>query len=67
MSLISIVITLIVVGVLLWLVNTYGGEFIDGKILKIINIVVIVLVVLWLLEIFLGFGSLGSVRVIPIK
>lgn len=67
MTLISIVVTLIVVGVLLWLVNNYGGEFIDGKILKLINILVIVVVVLWLLNIFLGFGALNSVRVGQIK
>ena len=40
MPLITIVITLIVVGVLLWLVNTYIPM--DGKIKKIINIVVVV-------------------------
>ena len=38
MSLVTIVITLIVVGVLLWLVNTYIPM--DGKIKKILNIVV---------------------------
>ena len=42
MSLISIVISLIVVGVLLWLVNTYIPM--DGKIKKILNIVVVVVV-----------------------
>ena len=50
MSLISIVISLLVVGVLLWLVNTYIPM--DGKIKKIINIVVVVVVVLWLLNVF---------------
>lgn len=50
MSLLSLVITLIVVGVLLWLVNTYIPM--DGKIKKILNIVVIVAVVLWLLYAF---------------
>ena len=38
MSLVTIVITLIVVGVLLWLVNTYIPM--DGKIKKVLNIVV---------------------------
>jgi len=52
MSLISLVILLIVVGVLLWLVNTQLGSFIDGKILKIINVVVVIVVVLWLLNVF---------------
>ena len=39
MSLITIVITLIIVGVLLWLVNNYIPM--DGKIKKILNIVVV--------------------------
>ena len=52
MSLISLVLTLIVIGVLLWLINTYIPM--DAKIKKIINIVVVVAVVLWVLGIFLG-------------
>ena len=59
MSLVSIVITLIVVGVLLWLVNSYIPM--DGKIKKILNIVVVV-VVLWLLNVFGVFTGLRSVR-----
>lgn len=54
MSLISLVVTLIVVGVLLWLVNTYIPM--DGKIKQILNIVVVIAVVLWLLY---AFGLLG--------
>jgi hypothetical protein len=57
-----LVITLIVVGVLLWLVNTYIPM--DGKIKKIINIVVVIVVVLWLLHVF---GVLGNVENITIK
>ena len=56
MSLITIVITLIVVGVLLWLVNTYIPM--DGKIKKVLNIVVMVVVVLWLLNVFGVWGHL---------
>lgn len=54
MPLISTVITLIVVGVLLWLINTFIPM--DGKIKRILNIVVVIVVVLWLLY---GFGILG--------
>jgi fatty acid desaturase len=61
MSLITIVITLIVVGVLLWLVNTYIPM--DGKIKKILNIVVVVVVVLWLLHVFGILDHLRNVRV----
>ncbi len=53
MPLTSIVITLIVVGVLLWLVNSYIPM--DSKIKQILNAVVVVAVVLWLLY---GFGVL---------
>lgn len=63
MSLISLVITLIVIGVLLWLVNSFGGQFIDAKILKIINVVVVVAVVLWLLFVFLGSGKVSDIKV----
>jgi hypothetical protein len=61
MSLITIVITLIVVGVLLWLVNTYIPM--DGKIKKVLNVVVMVVVVLWLLNVFGVWGHLHDVRV----
>jgi len=50
---IALVLTLIVIGVLLWLVNTYIPM--DDKIKKLINIVVIVCVVVWLL--FTVFGA----------
>ena len=40
MSLISLVITLIVIGVLLWLINSYIPM--DGKIKQIINVVVVI-------------------------
>jgi low temperature requirement protein LtrA len=52
MSLISLVIVLIVVGVLLWLVNSYIPM--DPKIKQIMNAVVVIAVVLWLLSLFVG-------------
>jgi uncharacterized membrane protein len=55
--LLHVVILLIVVGVLLWLVNTYIPM--DATIKKLINIVVIVAVVLWLLSVF-GIFDLGD-------
>ena len=61
MSLVTIVITLIVVGVLLWLVNTYIPM--DGKIKKVLNVVVMVVVVLWLLNVFGVWGHVKDVRV----
>ena len=61
MSLLTLVVTLIVVGVLLWLVNTYIPM--DATIKKIITIVVIIAVVLWLLSAFGLFGNLSTVKV----
>ena len=61
MSLISLVITLIVVGVLLWLVNTYMPM--DAKIKNILNVVVVIAVVLWLLYAFLGGGRVHDIQV----
>jgi len=61
MSLISIIIVLIVVGVLLWLVNTYIPM--AGSIKTILNAVVVIFVILWLLQGFGVLGSLGSIRV----
>src|ERR1039457_3506988 len=61
MSLISLILTLIVIGVLLWLINTYIPM--DAKIKKIINIVVVVAVILWVLGLFVGgWGQVGSIR-----
>lgn len=65
MSLISVVITLIVVGVLLWLVNTYIPM--DAKIKKILNVVVVIAVVLWLLSAFGVLGHTGDIRVPQIR
>jgi len=61
MSLISLAIVLIVVGVLLWLVNRYIPM--DSKIKNILNIVVVIVVVIWLLQVFGVLGSLGVIHV----
>lgn len=50
MSLLSVALTLIVVGVLLWLVNAYIPM--QGTIKRILNIVVVICVVIWLLHVF---------------
>jgi hypothetical protein len=61
MTLISLVITLIVVGVLLWLVNTYVPM--DDKIKNILNVVVIIAVVLFLLQAFGVLGEMNTIRI----
>lgn len=61
MPLITVLVTLIVIGVLLWLVNTYIPM--DSKIKSILNIVVVVFVIIWLLKVFGVFNNLMSVNV----
>ena len=61
MSLISLAITLVVIGVLLWLVNAYIPM--DGKIKKILNVVVVICVVVWLLFAFGILHHSGDIRV----
>lgn len=61
MPLINLIVILVVIGVLLWLVNTYIPM--DRKIKNILNIVVVIVVVLWLLQVFGVLGSLGNIRV----
>ena len=61
MTLISVIVTLIVVGVLLWLVNTYIPM--EGKIKKILNAVVVICVVVWLLFAFGIINPAGDIHV----
>lgn len=65
MPLMNLVITLIVVGVLLWLVNTYIPM--DGKIKKILNVVVVICVVIWLLYAFGVLNNAGDIKVPRIR
>jgi len=57
MSLLTILVVLVVVGVILWLVNTYIPM--DRKIKNILNVVVVIAVVIWLLK---AFGLLDSLK-----
>lgn len=61
MPLITLIVTLIVVGVLLWLVNTYIPM--DRKIKSILNAVIVIAVILWLLSAFGILGNLTGIRV----
>ena len=60
MPILTILIVLVVVGVLLWLVNTYVPM--NGTIKKILNIVVIVAVAIWLLNVFGVFSYLSAMN-----
>ena len=61
MSLLTIVFVIVVVGVLLWALNSFIPM--DPKIRNILNAVVVIALVLWLLRAFGVLDSLGGVRV----
>lgn len=62
MSLITIVIVLVVVGFVLWLINTYIPM--ASPIKTILNLVVIIAVILWLLS---AFGIINGIGGISLK
>jgi hypothetical protein len=57
MSLFTILIVIIVVGVLLWLINAYIPM--DRKIKSILNAVVVIVLIVWLLK---AFGLLSFLK-----
>ena len=61
MPILTILLVLIVVGVVLWLINTYIPM--DGKIKNILNVVVVILVVFWLLKAFGLLDNLKSLKI----
>jgi len=61
MPLITIIIVLVVVGALLWAINTYIPM--AKPIKTILNIVVVVVLCLWLLQIFGIIGNITNIRV----
>lgn len=61
MPIITILLVIIVVGVLLWLVNSYIPM--DAKVKRILNVVIIIILVVWLLKIFGVLAMLSGVKV----
>lgn len=61
MPLIQLIIVLVVVGVILWLINSYIPM--QPTIKKILNAVVIIAVIIWLLSVFGLIGDLSSIRI----
>jgi hypothetical protein len=60
MSLINLVIILVVVGVILWLINSYIPM--QATIKKILNAVVVIAVVIWLLSVFGLIDNISNIR-----
>ena len=61
MSLVSLVVVLVIVGVILWLINSYIPM--DAKIKKILNVVVVIVVIIWLLQAFGVLGNINGLRI----
>jgi len=61
MPLVTVVITLCVVGVLLWVINRYIPM--QGQIKGILNGVVVIVVILWIMKIFGLFDYLSQFKV----
>ena len=60
MSLLTILVVLIGVGLLLWLVNNFIPM--DRKIKTILNVIVVIVVIIWLLKSFGLFDSLSNIQ-----
>lgn len=61
MPLIQLVLVLVVVGVILWVINTYIPM--QSTIKSILNAVVVIAVILWLLSVFGVIGNLSTFRI----
>lgn len=61
MSLISLLVTLIVIGLLLWAVNNFIPM--DSKIKSILNVVVVICVIVWLLSAFGILNMASGIRI----
>lgn len=61
MSLISLVLVLVIVGVALWLINRFIPM--QSTIKTILNLVVVIVVILWLLSAFGIIDGLDTIRI----
>jgi hypothetical protein len=61
MSLINLLIILVVIGVILWLINTYIPM--QATIKKILNAVVVIAVILWLLSVFGVIDNVANIHI----
>lgn len=61
MSIITLIIVLVLVGLILWLINTYIPM--QATIKKILNAVVVIVVILWLLSAFGIINNLENIRI----
>ena len=60
MSLLTLIVVLVIVGVALWAINAYIPM--DSKIKTILNVVVVIFVVVWILQATGVWANLGSFK-----
>jgi hypothetical protein len=65
MTLVGIVVVLVVVGLILWLINTYIPM--AGGIKSLLNIVVFIVVLIWLLQVFALIGPIRGLHIPNLK
>ena len=65
MTLVNIVVILVVVGLVMWLINTYIPM--AGAIKSLLNIVVFVVLLIWILQVFGLIGQIPGLRMPPLK
>ena len=60
MTLVNIVVILVVVGLVMWLINTYIPM--AGAIKSLLNIVVFVVLLIWILQVFGLIGAIPGLK-----
>lgn len=61
MPLLTVLLIIIIIGVVLWLINSFIPM--DRKIKQIFNIVVVIALIIWLLKVFGLFNYLTNINV----
>jgi hypothetical protein len=64
-TLVNIVVILVVVGLVMWLINTYIPM--AGAIKSLLNIVVFVVVLIWILQVFGLIGAIPGLKIPPLR
>ena len=65
MTLVGIVVVLVVIGLILWLINTYIPM--AAAIKSLLNIVVFVVVLIWVLQVFGLIGPINGLHIPNLK
>jgi hypothetical protein len=63
-TLVQIIVILVVVGLVMWLINTYIPM--AGAIKSLLNIVVFVVLLIWILQVFGVIGAIPGLRIPPL-